>query len=177
MMNAEPSKKAKRYYTTHGLTTLKRAVRALGGRAIDRRTSLGRALEDWRHSLLSDLGGQDQTSAQQRQIVDLAVKTKLILDSIDTWLLRQPSLVNHRKRMVLPVVLQRQQLADALARYMTQLGLERRSKPVLSLSDYLANGNGKTLPAHADSTKETKEGATAPNPGEESGQDGNEATA
>ena len=140
--------------TKHGLTTLKKAVRVLGGRAIDRRTSLGRALEDWRQSLLSDLGGIEQTSTQQRQIVDLAVKTKLILDSIDVWLLRQPSLVNHRKRMFLPVVLQRQQLADALARYMTQLGLERRAKKTLTLTDYLG---GKATPPPAGRTN-TKEG-------------------
>jgi hypothetical protein len=57
----------------------------------------------------------DQTSTQQRQVIDLAVKTKLLLDSIDAYLVKQPSLVNHRKRMVLPVVLQRQQLADALS--------------------------------------------------------------
>jgi hypothetical protein len=30
-MNAEPSKKARRYYTKHGLTTLDKAVRVLGG--------------------------------------------------------------------------------------------------------------------------------------------------
>lgn len=146
MIDAKPTKKAKRYYTKHGLTTLKKAVRVLGGRAIDRRTALGRALEDWRHSIIQDLGGVDQTSTQQRQIIDLAVKTKLILDSIDAYLVRQPSLVNHRKRMVLPVVLQRQQLADALARYMTQLGLERKAKILPSLSDYL---NGKLKPGPA----------------------------
>ncbi|NGZ11154.1 MAG: hypothetical protein CV088_17535 [Nitrospira sp. LK70] len=144
MTDAEPTKKPKRYYTKHGLTTLKKAVRVLGGRAIDRRTALGRALEDWRQSILQDLGGVDQTSTQQRQVIDLAVKTKLILDSIDAYLVKQPSLVNHRKRMVLPVVIQRQQMADALARYMTQLGLERKVKVLPSLSEYL-HGKGSTL--------------------------------
>jgi len=89
---------------------------------------------------MSDRGGIEQTSTQQRQLIDLAVKTKLLLDSIDAWLVKQPSLVNHRKRALLPVMLQRQQLADALARYMTQLGLERKAKQVLSLSDYLTKG-------------------------------------
>jgi hypothetical protein len=110
-------------------------------------------LEDWRYSILSDLGGIAKTSTQQRQLVDLAVKTKLILDSIDAYLVKQPSLVNHRKRMVLPVVLQRQQLADALARYMTQLGLERKAKVLPSLSDYLnASGKSKPNPAPAASS-------------------------
>jgi hypothetical protein len=137
MMAPEPVKKSKHHYTKHGLTTLKKAVRVLGGRAIDRRTAIGRALEDWRQGLLNDLGGIDHTSTQQRQLIDLAVKTKLIVDSIDGWLLKQPSLVNHRKRTVLPVVLQRQQLADALGRLMTQLGLERKVRQAPSLAAYL----------------------------------------
>ena len=55
-----------------------------------------------------------QWSAQQLAIVDLAGKQKILLDSIDTWLFTQPSLVNSRKRSVIPVVLQRQALADNL---------------------------------------------------------------
>jgi hypothetical protein len=124
----------------------------LGRRAIDRRMAIGTTLEDWRQSLLSDLGGLDQTSTQQRQIVDLAVKSKLILDSIDAWLVIQPSLVNRRKWSLLPIVLQRQQLADALARYMTQLSLEKTAKLIPSLIDYL-NGVGRQAPKVAD--KET----------------------
>ena len=163
MTEPEPTKKAKRYYTKHGLTTLKKAVRVLGGRAIDRRTALGRALEDWRHGIIQDLGGVDQTSTQQRQVIDLAVKTKLILDSIDAYLVKQPSLVNHRKRTVLPVVLQRGQIADSLARYMTQLGLEKKAKPPLSLNDYL-NGNGKPKPS--------KPSPAPASPSADAGQDG-----
>lgn len=159
MIDAEPTKKAKRYYTKHGLTTLKKAVRVLGGRAIDRRTALGRALEDWRQSIIQDLGGLDQTSTQQRQVIDLAVKTKLILDSIDAYLVKQPSLVNHRKRMVLPVVLQRGQIADSLARYMTQLGLERKAKILPSLSDYLT---GKPEPRPASAAQAPSSGESDP---------------
>ena len=147
MSDGAPSKKAKRYYTKHGLTTLKAAMRALGGRAIDRRTAMGRALEDWRHSIIQDLGGVDQTSTQQRQLVDIAVKTKLILDSIDAYLFKQPSLVNHRRRMLLPVVTQRQTIADGLARYMTQLGLEKKVKQLPTLGDYLQTKSKATPPA------------------------------
>lgn len=70
-------------------------------------------------------------------IVDLAVKTYLMLQSVDKFLLEQKSLVNKSQRQLLPVVLQRQQLADALARYMAQLGLKRRAKPAPSLREYL----------------------------------------
>jgi hypothetical protein len=110
------------------VTPLKRALRELGRQPIDRRTTLGKALQQWRAQLIADLGGPDVISTQQLAVVDLAVTTKLLIDSIDTWLLKQPTLIYRRKRALFPVVLQRQQLADALARYMAQLGLERRLK-------------------------------------------------
>ena len=87
---------------------------------------------------MADLGGNDAISTQQLAIIDLAGKQKLLLDSIDTWLLSQPSLINSRKRSVIPVVIQRQQLADALAKYMAMLGLERRHK-VKTLHDLLTH--------------------------------------
>ncbi len=134
--NGNP-KKATRNYAKHGLTTLKQAVKGLGGRVIDKRTTLGKALGRWRADLIQDLGGKETISTQQEALVDLAVKSKLILDSIDAWLLTQRSLINARKRSLLPAVRERQQLADGLARYLGQLGLERRTKEVPSLTEYL----------------------------------------
>jgi hypothetical protein len=142
--STESSHKPNPRNTQHGLTLMKRALKEHGTRAIDRRTSLGKALDRWQDELVSDLGGSQQVSTQQRAIVTLAVRTKLLLESIDAWLLQQPTLVNARKRTVLPVVLQRQQLADALAKYMTQLGLERKAKQLPTLSEYLNNGKQTT---------------------------------
>jgi hypothetical protein len=126
---------------THGLTSLKKAWSRLGNRAIDGRSPAAVALRKWRASVINDLGGKDNISTQQEALVDLACKSKLLLDSVDAWLLTQPSLVNARKRSLYPVVLQRQALADGLARYLTQLGLERRHK-VKTISDLL-NGDGE----------------------------------
>jgi|SRR5262245_61580945 len=134
-----------RPYHKHGLTTLRRTVEALGGRLLDGRTTLAKQLAAWRADLVRDLGGDVTT--QQLAIIDLATKTKLMLDSIDAWMLAQRSLINARKRALIPVVRERQALADALARYLGQLGLERRGKPVPDLAAYLA---GKTLPAAAE---------------------------
>jgi hypothetical protein len=97
---------------------MKHAVKELGSRAIDGRTAVGKALLHWRSELIEDLGGADSVSTQQLAIVELAVKSKLMLDSIDAWLLKQPSLVNARRKSLLPVVRERQQRADSLARYM-----------------------------------------------------------
>ncbi len=98
---------------------------------------------------------------EQEPIFGLAVNSKLLLDSSEAGLLTQPSLVNARKRALLPVVRERQSLADGFAKYMSMLGLERRHK-VKTLSEILTqpetkqepnrhdhvNGNGEANPAH-----------------------------
>jgi hypothetical protein len=45
-----------------------------------------------------------------------------MLDSVDNWILTQPSLINARRRAILPVVRERQQLSDALSKYLCGLG-------------------------------------------------------
>jgi hypothetical protein len=77
----------------------------LGSPALDGRSSLSYALKKWRRELVNDLGGDDNISTQQAALVDLTVKSKLLLDSIDAWLLTQPTLINKRKKSLL---LQRQ---------------------------------------------------------------------
>ncbi len=164
---SESSQKPNPRNTQHGLSLMKRALKEHGARALDRRTRVSKALDQWRDQLISDLGGAEQISTQQRAIINVAVKTKLLLDSVDAWLLQQPSLINLRKRAVHPAILQRQQLADSLIRAMVQLGLERKAK-VLSLNDYLNNGKPKPSapaassapPAHATTETADKAGET-----------------
>ena len=135
------------------LRKLKRVVQQLGEHAIDGRTSLGKSLAQWRTDLINDLGGQDAVTTQQLALVELAVTTKLLVDSASAWLLSQPSLVNARKRSLLPAVLERQRLADALARYLVLLGLKRRQAPLPSLDAYLSAGqNGDITDAGAEPT-------------------------
>src|SRR5690242_2883865 len=74
----------------HGIHSLKRAVSTLGNRALDQRTAVAKALAAWRSDLIADLGGHDAVATQELALIDEAVKTKLILDSVDTWLLSQP---------------------------------------------------------------------------------------
>jgi hypothetical protein len=136
----------RRPYSRHGITRLKAAVRRLGPRVIDRRTTLGKALAQWRADLIQDLGGPDSVSTQRAALVDLAVRSKLILDSLDAWLLAQPSLVNKRTRSVLPIVRERQGLADGLARYLQALGLDRVQRPPIDLGLYLASRQAAPAP-------------------------------
>jgi hypothetical protein len=144
--NAGGAPKGSQNNLRHGLNPLKKALYTLGNRHLDKRTAAGRALVEWREDLIRDLGGD--VSTQQDAIISLAIKTKLLLDSIDVWLLQQDTLIIKRKKAVIPAVQQRQVLADALARYMSMLGLARKAK-LTSLSEILsrdddtpANGNG-----------------------------------
>ena len=131
-------KKLKRTYSKHGLSGMKQALNRLGNRAIDQRTKMAKALKRWEADLIKDLGGS--VSIQQRTIIELAARSKLILDSIDTWLLNQDSMINKRKRSLIPVVQQRTQIADSLARYLKDLGLERKIQEI-DLSTALAKIN------------------------------------
>jgi hypothetical protein len=139
---APTSRPKRRRYDRHGLVTLKASVRALGPRVIDKRTRLGKQLAEWRADLIRDLGGKPSTA--ELALVDLAVRSKLMLDSIDAWLLVQPSLVNARKRAVLPVVRERQAQADGLLRALDRLGLASRAQePPASLAEYIAQHDGR----------------------------------
>jgi hypothetical protein len=133
---------------THAYGPLKRAVRVLGTKAVDRRTRVGKALDQWRTNLIADLGGLENISTQGRALIDEAVLTKLILSSINVWMLKQPSLVSNKNRGVLPVVLHRNQLVATLKGLLEALGLERRAREVPSLEAYLASKRAEAKPPH-----------------------------
>ncbi len=139
----------RRAYSRTGLNALKARVKVRGLHAIDRRTAAARALLAWRSELLADLGGEETVSAQQMALVDMAVRTRLYVDSLDVWIMEQESLVNRKRKSVLPVLRERQQLVDSLARILGQLGLERKAKPIPALAQYIAEkyqGEGSAKP-------------------------------
>ena len=86
-------------------------------------------MAQWRRDLIADLGGDENISTEQRALIELASTSKLLLGSIDAWILSQPTLFT-RNKTLLPVIRERQMIADGLARYLAQLGLERRSKQI-----------------------------------------------
>lgn len=123
---------------THGLNTLKRAVKELGSRTIDKRTKYGRALYVWRGQLIDDMGGEHTVTAAQLQVIDSAIKTKLMLDSVDAYILGLgDKIINKRNRCLYPVVQQRSVLANDMLRFLSALGLERRAASVPTLESYI----------------------------------------
>jgi hypothetical protein len=139
---SRPLKKRQQHLLS-GHYTLKAALNSVSqqGQWLDTMGEVGQALQQWRTAIIDDLGGEQGVSAMQRAVIELATKTYLMLDSVDKFLLSQKSLVNKSRRQLFPIVLQRQQLADALARYMNQLGLERRTRTPVSLEQYLSRNH------------------------------------
>jgi hypothetical protein len=101
----------------------------------------------WKSELVRDLGGDP--SAQQLTIIELATRVRLYLDAIDGWLMTQPSIINKRRRSAIPILLQRMQLSDALARHLQSLGLQRRLPVQPDLQSYIAEFDRKKA-EHAD---------------------------
>jgi len=123
----------------HGLTALKARVAVRGLAAIDGRTLAAKSLFAWRSELLDALGGLPNVSPQKLALVETAVRTKLFLDHVDAFLLAQTSLIDRRRRAVLPILRERQALVDGLSRVLAQIGLDRVPRPVQSLAQYVAD--------------------------------------
>jgi hypothetical protein len=124
---------------------MKRAIAKLGARAIPGNTKLGYALRAWRQELIADLGGEANVSLAQRTIVECASTTKLMIGSLDAWIMAQPTLLT-RERKLIPVIVQRQQLVDSLTRMLTTLGLERKHQPAKTLEQILSETDNDQEP-------------------------------
>ncbi len=157
--------KARSKREKHGLKALMARVTANGIAAIDGRSAASRALMHWKSELVRDLGGETALSAQQHTIIELACRARLYLDSVDGWLMRQKTLVNRRHKSLLPVLRERMQLADALARHLAALGLERREKEI-NLNEYLDSDEHKAAvaAARAEELAYARENESAPEP-------------
>ncbi|MDN5941455.1 MAG: hypothetical protein L0H94_06205 [Nitrospira sp.] len=142
-LNIKPPK-SPRTRQLHGFSQLLKSRYRADTSQLDGRSAAGQALSAYRADLLSSLGGRDTLSAQEITLVEISCRDWLILQTIDNHLL-QAGLFNRRKRTAYPLTLQRQTIADGLTRRLLALGLNRRSKPVRSLSELLA-GTPQTEP-------------------------------
>jgi hypothetical protein len=121
-----------------GLDPLQRFVDVRGLTGLDARRTAMRAVRAWQRALIADLGGEQNISTQKRTLLEMATRTRLYIEHVDSWLMTQDSLINKRARKLFPIVQQRQALVDSLARILSQLGLERQAKPIPTLQEYLA---------------------------------------
>jgi hypothetical protein len=121
-----------------GTQRLKSAVKVLGSRTIDQRTTVGRALMVYRQELIADLGGAENLSRQENLLIEEVIITTLLLSSVNAWLLSQKSLVSKKTRGVIAAVRDRNSLVLTLKGLLESLGLKRRAKPISTLADIVA---------------------------------------
>jgi hypothetical protein len=98
-----------------------------------------RAARAWRCEVLQDLG--PAVSATRAALLDAAVGSKIILDSLDRYIFELAAtdgLVSRRYRTAFQVVADRMRVADGLARQLQALGLDGSAPPPLDLATYLA---------------------------------------
>jgi hypothetical protein len=88
----------------------------------------------------------DRASLSRRYLDDAKWRWRLVDPGTDKLMTAHQVLRVSRLAWFIPVLVA-QQLADALARYMNMLGLQRRAKAVPSLGDYLASGAATVLAA------------------------------
>src|SRR5262249_46170882 len=124
----------KRAYHQSGLHLARRTTPQLRARIADETisdeqlTPLERAVRDWRREVLNNLGGADVVSAAQRALIDAAVGSVILLQTVDAYLFdlaMRSSVVDRRHRRVWQVVADRTRLAEGLTRQLLALGLER----------------------------------------------------
>lgn len=161
MNDAKPYNETKATSTTHGLGVLKRAVKELGSRALDGRTTLAKELEAERLELTQALGGEGEVSPQERALISMIAQKRIRRRIAAQWALLNPDkLFDRRKRSFAPLALQLEQLEESEARLLEKLGLKRRAKQLPSLSDYLATSrptptNGKLSGQSTSETNQT----------------------
>ncbi len=143
--------------TRHGLNAIRNRIAIRGLAIVDRRGAPAKALFAWQDDLVRDLGGAD-ISTQKKTLVEMATRTRLYIDHVDAFLLTQPSLINKRKRAIIPILRERQQLVDSLARLLSQLGLEREAKRIPTLEEHLAQTYGDKKDAMNAATDATTDG-------------------
>ena len=121
----------------HGLFALQRRLKNAGLKKTDGRSALERIKADWKAEIRDARGGD--LAPQQETILEAAANTWLLLSSIDDWLLDQKSLVNRKRRELIPVIQQRSALVRTLRELLNDIGLTRVAKDVETLGEYLAS--------------------------------------
>ncbi|MDE3041137.1 MAG: hypothetical protein KGJ82_11270 [Nitrospirota bacterium] len=139
MNDAESYQEVKATGTTHGLGTLKRAVKALGNRAVDGRSTLAKELARECRELVNALGGEAEVSPQEKALIQMIAQKRIRRKIAAQWcLLNRDRLFNRKKMKMAPIALELEQLEESEARLLDKLGLKRRAKPVKGLTALLA---------------------------------------
>lgn len=119
------------------LTRRHKKILTQGLSKVDGRLTAVRRMRTWKKAVINDLGGPGSLSTLTETAVEALSRHLLILEDIDRYILEQRSLIDRRKGKLKPLVMDRTRIADSMKGYLTLLGLERRSKVVPALGQYI----------------------------------------
>src|SRR5437773_7849681 len=108
----------------HGHYSRKVKLTRAGLTAISKQNGPGKELARRREVIESDLGGREQLSQLQADLVQKYLITELLIESLDRWLLEQRTLINRRRRAVFPILNERNRMIETSLKLASALGLE-----------------------------------------------------
>lgn len=152
-VSAEPAQavaKRKNGRETHGYNRVKAVLAEVGTRRkslYKRNTAEGRLRAAQRQEFIDALGGESDVSPQRLRIIDTTVRTAMLLDYVDGYIAEIGSkIINRRHKRLAYIVQQRQSLADSLLKHLQALGLDRRTRRVEDVADYMARKASEAAP-------------------------------
>ena len=137
---------------THGLHALK----ARGLDALDHRSKPYRDYVAVKAELASELGGPDSVTRQEAIAIDAISRELLFLDHCDSWLMarvEEPGgllIGRGRRKELLPLFKHRDAIVKRVTSLLGLIGLERRERPVQSLSEYISTNYPKKAAENGD---------------------------
>jgi hypothetical protein len=157
-----PKQPKKRDYQQHGLTTLKKAVRAVGDMDgwLTELGEAGVALKEMRERLIADQGGRAKISEGELLTINGTITAFLIQQSIGHFIGTMPCPVNKVRRTVFPVVREWLPYFAAVRDGVKDLSELRKNRPKpepVQLTEYVKSktmtGTHPTVEASSDDPK------------------------
>jgi hypothetical protein len=106
-------------------------------RRIDLRSSLGQAIKRLRHDFEENYGGKDSLPAPKRELLEQTIHLKLVLDSMWSYAMRRKSIFRRGGELIPCLMKNYLAYSAQFTRNLVVLGLERQTKAIPSLRDYL----------------------------------------
>jgi hypothetical protein len=160
----QPQKKKKaRSYQQHGLTTVQKALAAVGDMEgwLSEQGEIGRALKEKRDRLIQDQGGRAKISEGELMTIDGTITAFVIQQSIGRFIGNMQCPVNKVKRALFPVVREWPVYFQAVrdgVKDLNELRIKRPKPEPISLPDYVKS---KHPMPDVGSTSEADPGPTA----------------
>lgn len=132
---------------TRTIGAVKSKILLKGMAVIDKRSTAAQNILRWRRAVIDDLGGPAALTTAQLTLVELAARTKAVLDHLDAHLLSKTSLLKGQQAKAVPLVQDRLKVADSLTRALISLGLDRKPTVLPALTSYVSGKYGATTPS------------------------------